>query len=117
MHRAAELPLVAEAAPMAEVLLEMTAKGFGVAGVTDAAGRLTGAITDGDLRRNMADLMARTAGGVATRHPVTVPATMLAAEALALMNRQKISVLFVLDAEGRPEGILHVHDCLRAGVA
>ncbi len=74
-------------------------------------------ISDGDLRRNMADLMARMAGDVANRDPVTVPPEMLAAEALAVMNARKIGALMVVDADHRPIGLLHIHDCLRAGVA
>lgn len=117
MHGPDDLPLVAEGTAMEEVLLVMTARGFGVAGVLDGAGRLAGVITDGDLRRNMAGLMTRLAGAVATRHPVTVTPETLAAEALAIMNARKISALFVIDAAGLPRGILHIHDCLRAGVA
>lgn len=117
MHGPDDLPLVAEGTAMEEVLLVMTARGFGVAGVLDGAGRLAGVITDGDLRRNMAGLMTRLAAAVATRHPVTVTPETLAAEALAIMNARKISALFVIDAAGLPRGILHIHDCLRAGVA
>lgn len=110
------VPLVTPAAPMSEVLVVMTSRGFGVAGMTDADGRLAGIITDGDLRRHMAGLLDRTAGEVATPNPQTIAADQLAQEALGLMNRRKITCLFVTDAEKRPVGILHVHDCLRAGV-
>jgi arabinose-5-phosphate isomerase len=116
MRGGAALPLVPPAAPMAETLIEMTRAGFGIAGVVEG-GRLAGVITDGDLRRNMDGLMQRTAGEVATRHPVTVPPDLLAAEAVARMNARKITQLFVTDAEGRPLGVLHIHDCLRAGLA
>ncbi|MFZ5750528.1 MAG: KpsF/GutQ family sugar-phosphate isomerase [Pseudomonadota bacterium] len=116
MHRGAALPLVAPDAPMGEVLLTITAKGFGVAGVVDADGRLAGIITDGDLRRHLDGLMAMTAGQVMTANPRTVPAGALAETAVAEMNARKITCLFVPDASGRPEGILHIHDCLRAGV-
>jgi len=111
------LPLVAPDTPMSDALITMTQKGFGVAGVIDPGGRLVGVITDGDLRRNMQDLMHRTAREVATDNPITVPPQTLAAEAVALMNRRKISVLFVIDTDGRPLGVLHIHDCLHAGVA
>lgn len=114
------IPLVGQAAPMSDALLEMTEKGFGVAGVTDDLGHLTGIITDGDLRRNMAGLLDRCAGEVATADPRTVAPDALAQEALALMNQKtpRITSLFVLDETSgrRPVGILHVHDCLRAGV-
>ncbi|WP_430450397.1 CBS domain-containing protein [Rhodophyticola sp.] len=101
---------------MSEALLVMSAKGFGIVAVTDTAGTLAGIVTDGDLRRNMADLLARTAGQIATRDPVTVTPDMLAAQALAVMNERKISVLLAVDDARRPVGLLHVCDCLRAGV-
>jgi arabinose-5-phosphate isomerase len=115
MHAGAEVPLVRGETPMSEALLEMTSKGFGVTGViTD--GVLVGVVTDGDLRRNMADLMGYTAGQVATRDPVTVAPETLAAAALATMQAHKISVLMVTRGAS-PVGILHIHDLLRAGVA
>lgn len=115
MHAQAAVPLVQESTPMGEAILIMTAGGFGVAGVVDAAGRLIGVVSDGDLRRNMVGLMERKAGEVATRHPVTVAPDLLAAEALAMMNKSKIGALFVCE-QGRPVGILHLHDLLRMGV-
>jgi len=115
MYGEEKVPLVRVETGMQEVILQMTAYGFGVAGVVDAAGTLVGVVSDGDLRRNMAGLMERMAGDVANRAPVTVGPQTLAAEALALMNRVKIGALFVVDA-GRPVGILHLHDLLRIGV-
>lgn len=117
MHGPEALPLVREDTPMAEVILVMTARGFGVAGVTDAEGRLTGVISDGDLRRKMIGLMDHVASDVATRDPVTITSETPAAEALAIMNRRKIGALFILADDRKPAGILHIHDCLRAGVA
>jgi arabinose-5-phosphate isomerase len=119
MHPGAETPLVSRDAPMAEALLEMTRKGFGVVGVTDAEGRLVGIVTDGDLRRHMDGLLARKAGEVMTRDPRTIATTALASEALGIMNASRITTLFVVDpvAPDRAAGVLHVHDCLRAGVA
>jgi arabinose-5-phosphate isomerase len=118
MHRGPALPLVPEATPMPEALVEMSAKGFGVTGVTDGEGRLVGIITDGDLRRHMARLMAATAAGVMTRGPRTIAPGALAEEALALMNAARITCLFAVEpgGDGRPAGLLHVHDCLRAGL-
>lgn len=115
MHAQDAVPLVRETTPMGEAILVMTAGGFGVAGVVDAAGILVGVVSDGDLRRNMAGLMERKAGDVATRQPVTVGPDLLAAEALAMMNKSKIGALFVCE-QGRPVGILHLHDLLRMGV-
>ena len=111
-------PLVAESLAMGEVLLQITRSGFGVVGVTDAKGDLTGIITDGDLRRHLEGLMLHTAGEVMTASPRTIAPDALAGEALALMNDRKITCLLVMAPESRkPMGILHVHDCLRAGVA
>ncbi|MCV2882036.1 KpsF/GutQ family sugar-phosphate isomerase [Actibacterium sp. XHP0104] len=119
MHGADELPLVAADAPMADALLTISQKGFGVVGVTDDTGALAGIITDGDLRRHMQGLLDLTASQVMTRAPKTIEPDALAEEALALMNDRKITCLFVTDPaeNGRACGILHIHDCLRAGVA
>ncbi|MDD9729427.1 KpsF/GutQ family sugar-phosphate isomerase [Mameliella sp. AT18] len=115
MHRGEELPVVGADTPMSETLLVMSQKGFGVAALVED-GRLTGIITDGDLRRNMEGLMERRAGEVATRGPlVTAPDTLLI-EALGIMNTTKRTVLLVTE-EDRLVGLLHIHDALRAGVA
>ena len=118
MHGGAELPLVAAATPMREALLVMTEKRFGVLGVLDGEGGLLGVVTDGDLRRHMDGLMGHAAGEVMTRAPKTAAPHMLAGEALRLMNDPlpAVTVLFVVEG-GRPVGVLHVHDLLRAGVA
>ena len=118
MHGPDELPLVALDTPMPEVLIAITRRGFGVAGVTDAAGRLVGVITDGDLRRHMDGLLGHAAAAVMTRAPRTIAPDALAEAAVAVMNERKITCLFVVDpdGDGRAEGILHIHDCLRAGV-
>ncbi|WP_308918247.1 KpsF/GutQ family sugar-phosphate isomerase [Jannaschia sp. LMIT008] len=114
MHR--DVPAVASDAPMADVLLAMTSGGFGLAVVVDGAGALAGIVTDGDLRRNMAGLMERTAGAVATRDPVTASPDMLAARALAVMNERRITALIVRDGDA-PVGVVRLLDLLRAGVA
>jgi len=115
MHGDDELPLVSADAPMAQALLVMSEKRFGAAGVVGTDGRLTGLITDGDLRRHMDGLLTHRADEVMTRSPLTIAPGALAAEALKVMNERRITVLFVVEAE-RPVGILHVHDLLRAGV-
>jgi arabinose-5-phosphate isomerase len=126
MHTGSELPLVPDTAAMSDVLLEMTSKRFGCAGVVDASGMLLGVITDGDLRRHMqGDLLKRKAAEVMTTRPRLIRSGALGAEALRLMNQHAIPVtcLFVVGdedagkASARPVGIVHVHDCLRAGVA
>jgi arabinose-5-phosphate isomerase len=115
MHVAGEVPLVDEAASMADTLIVMTQKRFGAAGVVDPSGRLVGVITDGDLRRHIDGLMGHAAGAVMTRSPKTIAPDALAGEAMALMQG-RITVLFVVENE-RPVGVLHMHDLLRGGVA
>ncbi|MDO5647016.1 SIS domain-containing protein [Paracoccus sp. (in: a-proteobacteria)] len=110
-----DLPLVAEDTPMTDALLVISQKGYGVTGVTDASGRLVGIITDGDLRRHMDGLLDRRAGDVMTRAPRVIAPDALAATALAEMQARKITCLFAVD-DGTPRGILHIHDCLRAGM-
>ncbi len=118
MHGGEGLPLVGAETAMADVLLVMTAKSLGCAGVVDSQGKLAGILTDGDLRRHMSpDLISRTAAQVMTASPRTVPPNLLAAEALRQMNARSITSLFVVESDGRPVGVLHVHDCLRAGLA
>ncbi|MEM8730739.1 MAG: KpsF/GutQ family sugar-phosphate isomerase [Pseudomonadota bacterium] len=117
MHTGAALPLVTENHAMSDVLIEMTQKGFGVAGVTDTAGHLTGIITDGDLRRHMDGLLTQTAVDVMTRNPRTITPTALAEEAVAQMSG-KITCLFVVpNGAKQAEGLIRLHDCLRAGIA
>jgi len=117
MHGDGRVPLVATDLPMADTLIEMTAKSFGCVGVTDADGRLAGVITDGDLRRHMgSNLLDRRAGDVMTAGPKVIGPDHLAAEALWIMNDRKITSLFVVE-DSKPVGILHMHDCLRAGIA
>ena len=113
MH--ADMPLVAEDAPMAEALLTISAKGFGVTGVVDGDGALVGIITDGDLRRHMDGLLTHKAAEVMTRAPRTIAPGALAEAALAQMQDRKITCLFAVE-DGAPQGILHIHDCLRAGM-
>ncbi|MDE1974430.1 MAG: KpsF/GutQ family sugar-phosphate isomerase [Hyphomicrobiales bacterium] len=117
MHPGAAVPLIRCGAPMSEAIVEMSAKGFGCVAVTDAAGKLSGVITDGDLRRHMrADLLQMPVEKVMTASPKTVRPDQLAGEALQLLNASKITALFVVDA-GLPVGVVHFHDLLRAGVA
>ena len=113
MHR--DMPLVSEDAPMSDALLVISQKGFGVTGVTDGAGHLTGIITDGDLRRHMQGLLDHRASEVMTASPRVIAPDALAEAALAQMQDRKITCLFVV-SEDVPQGILHIHDCLRAGI-
>lgn len=119
MHGAGALPLAASGTAMSDALLIMSQKGFGVVGVADDDGKLRGIVTDGDLRRHMAGLLELTVDEVMTRSPLTIGPDALAEEALALMNARKITCLFVVDpaASDNVAGLIHIHDCLRAGVA
>jgi arabinose-5-phosphate isomerase len=117
MHSGSELPLAGDATAMSEALVIMTEKSLGCLGVTDAEGRLVGMITDGDLRRHMGpDLLSATTGQIMTRAPTTVAPDLLASAALELINARSITSLFVVE-DGRPVGLIHVHDLLRTGVA
>jgi arabinose-5-phosphate isomerase len=118
MHGEAALPLVHEAARMQEVISIMTAGRFGVAGVISAEGDLLGVITDGDLRRHFDQISTAHAADVMTRAPKSLPAEMLAGDALVFLNDAKITAAFVLDRanHAKPIGILHIHDLLRFGL-
>jgi arabinose-5-phosphate isomerase len=116
MHTGDAVPLARAGTRMSDAILEMTAKGFGCIGIVDGT-RLVGIITDGDLRRHMrADLLDARVDDVMTKNPKTVRPDQLASEALELLNAMKITALMVVDA-GKPVGIVHFHDLLRAGVA
>lgn len=119
MHSGEKLPLVAVDASVAQAILEMTSKGFGCTGVIDEADALIGIVTDGDLRRHMANgLLEQTAGQIMTAAPRTIGGEELLTEALRRMTvlSPRISAIFVVDGVA-PVGIVHLHDCLRAGVA
>lgn len=115
MHCGDALPIVAPDAPMAEVVVVMSEKSFGVAVVMNE-GRLYGIITDGDMRRHAARLWHSTAGDIATRNPVLIKEDQLADEAVKLMTSRGITACLVDDGKQGVGGLLHIHDCLRAGV-
>lgn len=124
MHGRDQLPCIALGSSMADAVVEMTKKSFGCVAVIDAHDALAGVITDGDLRRHMSpDLLSHSVDDVMTRMPRTIPGNALAVEALHIMNERKVTSLFVVDTSdldaSQPHvcGIIHVHDCLRAGLA
>ncbi|HUZ71916.1 MAG TPA: KpsF/GutQ family sugar-phosphate isomerase [Stellaceae bacterium] len=118
MHAGDRVPLIPHGAIMADAILVMTEKTFGCVGITGGDGRLEGIVTDGDLRRHMGDgLLRAKVENLMSPNPKTIRPQALAAEALGLMNALAITSLFVLDDDSRPLGIVHMHDCLRAGVA
>ena len=117
MHTGDELPLVPDNMLMSEAILIMTARSYGCLGVVEGDGALQGIITDGDLRRHMSpELMTRLTGQVMTTGSTSIRPEALVNEALRTMNTKFITTLFVVQNE-RPIGIIHIHDCLRAGVA
>ena len=118
MHEGERMPVVTLGARMAETLMEMTGKRLGCVIIVDAAGALAGIVTDGDLRRHMSPtLMTETVDAVMTRQPITAGPEMLAAEALAMLNDTRRSVLIVADERRVPVGIVHLHDLYAAGIA
>ncbi|GFZ85625.1 KpsF/GutQ [Elstera cyanobacteriorum] len=114
MHSGEALPLVTPETSLRAAILEMTSKRFGCTGVAGADGRLLGIVTDGDLRRHIENI-DRPVAEVMTRNPVTIRPQALAAEAVAILNSKSITSLFVVES-GVAVGLLHIHDCLRAGV-
>ncbi|MEL6806811.1 MAG: KpsF/GutQ family sugar-phosphate isomerase [Pseudomonadota bacterium] len=123
MHKDDAIPLVGEDAPMQEALIEISQKGFGVVGVIDPKGFLTGIITDGDLRRHMSNqLLDLKARDVMTTSPRTISPDLLAQEAVGIMNgkdgERAVTCLFVTksDETAPPLGLIHIHDCLRVGL-
>jgi arabinose-5-phosphate isomerase len=117
MHSGASVPLAPLGTAMSDAILEMSAKGFGCVGITDARGLLVGIITDGDLRRHMRNnLLDARVDEIMSRKPKTVRPDQLISETLDILNSLKVTALFAVEA-GKPVGIIHVHDLLRAGAA
>jgi arabinose-5-phosphate isomerase len=117
MHGGDALPLAKPDDRMSDVLVVMTEKRFGCAGIVGQDGRLAGIITDGDLRRHMGDqLTKKTAQEVMTSNPMVISPRLLAAEAVKTLNETQRTQVFVVDDHGAPVGVLHIHDLLRAGI-
>jgi arabinose-5-phosphate isomerase len=117
MHTGEAVPLAPLGTAMSDAILQMSAKGFGCVGIVDAKGALVGIITDGDLRRHMRnDLLDARVDDVMTKAPKTVRPDQLISETLDILNSMKVTALFAVDA-GKPVGVIHVHDLLRAGAA
>jgi arabinose-5-phosphate isomerase len=117
MHKSDTLPLVKTETSMKETLLTMSSKGFGIAAVVNEVGFLVGVITDGDLRRNINDLMSKNAGNIASLSPITLLGETFVVDALNLMQDRKITAVIITSAENRPIGILHIQDLLKVGAA
>ena len=114
MHAGDALPKVTTATPMREAIYEMSKKGLGITAVVADGDRLVGCISDGDLRRLLQEddgtILGHTAGECMKRHPRTIASGELAAAALKILEDHRITSLFVCDANGRLEGVVHLHD-------
>lgn len=116
MHKGDEMPLLSASTGMKETLLEMTSKRLGCVGFTDNNGNLVGILTDGDLRRCLSvDLLSKTAENVMTKNPKVISPEAMASEAVRIMHDKKITNLFAVE-NGKPVGVIHIHDCLNSGV-
>jgi arabinose-5-phosphate isomerase len=122
MHSGDEIPLVSEESPVSEALLKMTEKGFGVTGVLDSAKKLTGIITDGDIRRGMEksgnQIFEQTAAFLQSKNFKWVEKSTLAINALEVMEDHNITSLFVFSdkIKNTPDGLIHIHDILKTGI-
>lgn len=119
MHQSINIPVVKKGASLKEALVEMTHKKLGMTTVIDAAGKLIGIFTDGDVRRaldNNTDIHQTPVDEVMTKSPKTIRSDTLAAEALNMMETFKITSLVITNENQQPDGIIHIHDILRAGV-
>lgn len=113
MHGGRQAPVVEMRTPMKDVIYEMSSKGLGMTCVVDDEHRLTGIITDGDLRRHMADtpsILALCAADVMTPDPITIAPDALGVEALNIMEQRKITSIVVVGGKGGVEGVVHLHD-------
>ncbi|HET6364165.1 MAG: KpsF/GutQ family sugar-phosphate isomerase [Nitrospirota bacterium] len=123
MHTGNAIPVVSEATLIKDAIYEISSKKMGVTSVLDGAGKLVGVISDGDLRRWMErtektgeNLLAKEAKDIMTKNPKVIKSETLAAEAVAIMERNSITCLIVTDHDAKPEGVIHLHDLLKAGV-
>lgn len=117
MHGSDLMPMATVGTRMSEAIIEMTTKGLGCVGIVDGHGALVGIITDGDLRRHMRnDLLDQPVDAIMTRQPKTVSPDQLISETLEIMNSRKVTAMFAVE-DGKPVGVIHIHDLLRAGAA
>ncbi|MGC1495018.1 MAG: KpsF/GutQ family sugar-phosphate isomerase [Sulfitobacter sp.] len=119
MHKGDAIPAVTGDTKMSAALTEIGQKGFGMVVVVDAAGKLQGIITNGDISRHIEGLASLNASDVMTRSPITIDPNALAEKAVGIMNARKITCLLVVDPAQSdvPVGLLHIHDCLRVGLS
>ena len=116
MHKASKVPLSNKKTSMKNIILKISQKGFGCVGIINKNNSLVGIITDGDLRRTMTkNILEKSAEEVMTKNPKTITKNKYLKDALKIFNKEKITVLFVLDnlSSKKPIGIIHLHDCIQ----
>jgi arabinose-5-phosphate isomerase len=118
MHEGSAMPLIGPDATIGQAIVEMSAKAFGCTGVVAQDGELIGVVTDGDLRRHMHDgLMSRPVIEIMSEKPITISPAALLSEALVVMTGRKVRIMALFAVDGqKPVGVVHIHDCLRAGL-
>ncbi len=123
MHIKDDVPVVSEGTLIKDAIYEISSKKMGITAVVNASGKLVGVISDGDLRRWMEktektgeNLLAKSAKDIMTKNPKTANKDSLAAEAVSIMEKHSITCLIAANADGQPEGVIHLHDLLKAGV-
>jgi arabinose-5-phosphate isomerase len=123
MHSGDAVPVVSEGTLIKDAIYEISSKKMGITSVVNASGKLVGIISDGDLRRWMEkteksgeNLLAKLAKDIMTKNPKVANKDSLAAEAVSIMENNSITCLIISDAHGAPEGVIHLHDLLKAGV-
>ncbi len=120
MHTEEDIPLVDKDASMKKAIFEMTDKRLGITGIVDEDEKLIGCLTDGDLRRILEERKDKFFTGplaeVMSEDPITIDKNMRAVRALQIMEKHQITVLFIVDDDHRPTGVVHMHDILRAGI-
>lgn len=116
MQTGDKLPMVATGTNMDQAILEMSKKRLGLVIATDASGDLAGIVTDGDLRRHMGEnLLSQSIDNIMTATPLTIESNIMATKAVSLMQEKSITALVVVEGQ-KPVGVIHIHDCLQAGV-
>ena len=120
MHTGEALPLIPQTTGFLSALLEISTKKLGMGIIVDEAGQTLGILTDGDIRRALTrnpDARTITLPEAITRNPRTIDTEALAVSALRLMEERKITVLLVTNGDGKPEGVIHMHDILKTGIS
>ena len=117
MHKKDKIPLIKNNRTMREVLLKMTSYGFGCVGITNNKNVLIGIVTDGDLRRNIAkNFLDLPIEKIMTKNPITIESNVNIKNTVDIMNKNKITAVFVVKNNSKiPEGIIHIHDCVKTG--